>query len=98
MKISALGSFRLISYLEGSSFLILLCIAMPLKYLADRPELVAVTGIIHGFLFVIYLISIIGMAIIFRWKALWIFAAFLAAFLPFGPFIFDRRLKRITAV
>ncbi|MBM7564836.1 DUF3817 domain-containing protein [Paenibacillus sacheonensis] len=93
MKTSALKYFRWISYLEGTSFLFLLCIAMPLKYIGDRPEAVSVTGGIHGLLFSLYLIGIVIMAILFRWKALRIVGAVIAAFLPLGPFVFERRLK-----
>ncbi|SFD57048.1 integral membrane protein [Paenibacillus catalpae] len=93
MKQSVRTWFRWISYLEGASFLILLGIAMPLKYMFDSPEAVTVTGGIHGFLFTIYLIAIVVMAILFRWKIVRIAGAVLAAFLPFGPFVLERRLK-----
>ncbi|CAM3238439.1 DUF3817 domain-containing protein [Paenibacillus lupini] len=93
MRKSAKTWFRWISYLEGASFLFLLCIAMPLKYMFDRPEAVAVTGGIHGFLFSLYLIAIVVMAVLFRWKIVRIAGAVLAAFLPFGPFVLERRLK-----
>ncbi|SDD02939.1 integral membrane protein [Paenibacillus sp. UNCCL117] len=96
MKKYALQSFRVISFLEGISFLVLLLIAMPLKYMADKPEAVSVTGSIHGFLFGIYLIAVVAMAILFRWKLIRISGAVLAAFLPFGPFVLDRRIKHDT--
>ncbi|MGO4110047.1 DUF3817 domain-containing protein [Paenibacillus sp. YAF4_2] len=93
MRKSAKTWFRWISYLEGASFLILLCIAMPLKYMYDRPEAVAVTGGIHGFLFSLYLIATVVMAVLFRWKIVRIAGAVVAAFLPFGPFVLERRIK-----
>ncbi|NIK68370.1 DUF3817 domain-containing protein [Paenibacillus sp. BK720] len=85
--------FRWISYLEAISFLVLLGIAMPLKYMFDSPEAVAVTGGIHGFLFSVYLVAIAVMAVLFKWKIIRIAGAVLAAFLPFGPFVLERRLK-----
>lgn len=94
MKKSALHCFRWISYLEGISFLILLFIAMPLKYWADRPEAVTYTGMIHGFLFSVYLLAIAGMAILYRWKLIRVAAGIAAAFLPFAPFVLERRINK----
>lgn len=80
--------------LFGSSLiLVLLGIAMPLKYMFDSPEAVTVTGGIHGFLFSLYLIAIAVMAVLFRWKIIRIAGAIIAAFLPFGPFVLERRIK-----
>lgn len=93
MRQSAKLVFRWLSYLEGVSFLILLCIAMPLKYMFDHPQAVAITGAIHGLLFVLYLVGVVVMIFLFKWRIIRILGAVLAAFLPFGPFVFDRRLK-----
>ncbi|WP_127530625.1 DUF3817 domain-containing protein [Paenibacillus kobensis] len=86
--------FRIISYLEGLSFLFLLCVAMPMKYAADKPEMVTVTGIIHGFFFAAYIIAVLVLAFMYRWKWLRVAGGIIGAFLPFGPFIFDRRIQR----
>ncbi len=51
---TTLGQFRMIAILEGISFLVLLLIAMPLKYMADIPQAVSVVGALHGVLFVMY--------------------------------------------
>ncbi|HCV9476988.1 TPA: DUF3817 domain-containing protein [Staphylococcus aureus] len=48
---AALKSLTIIGYLEGTSFLLLLCIAMPLKYMLDIPEGVKYIGMAHGILF-----------------------------------------------
>ncbi|EFM12174.1 conserved hypothetical protein [Paenibacillus curdlanolyticus YK9] len=96
MKQAALKSFRYISYLEGISFLILLGIAIPLKYAADQPQMVTVTGMIHGVFFAAYIIGIFVMAALYRWKVLRIAGGILAAFLPFGPFVLERRIMRDT--
>ncbi|WP_127497570.1 DUF3817 domain-containing protein [Paenibacillus glycanilyticus] len=93
MKQSVRTWFRWISYLEAISFLVLLGIAMPLKYMFDSPEAVAVTGGIHGLLFSVYLVAIAMMAVLFKWRMIRIAGAILAAFLPFGPFVLERRLK-----
>lgn len=78
---------------EGASFLLLLGLAMPLKYGLDWPWAVKVLGPIHGILFVAY-IALAGLA----WRAhKWPFARFVtygvASLLPFGPWLVDRQLK-----
>ena len=78
---------------EGISFLVLLCIAMPLKYLLHQPMAVKIFGWAHGMLFVSFLF--------FAWevktdrnKSLkWFATAFLAAIIPTGTFFFDKKLK-----
>ncbi|MFT4175302.1 MAG: DUF3817 domain-containing protein [Luteolibacter sp.] len=86
------GRVRLLGYFEGISFLLLLGVAMPLKYMADMPAAVQWTGMIHGILFIAYVLVVllawINGALNFRKSAL----AFLAAFIPFGPFLVDRHL------
>jgi integral membrane protein len=79
---------------EGLSFLLLLGIAMPLKYLAGQPEAVRVVGSAHGALFVIYIVVVLIAARRFSWPLSRVAMAFAAAFFPFGPFWFDARLRR----
>lgn len=90
---SSLPLFRKIGIAEGISLLVLLFIAMPLKYFAGIPEAVKYTGWIHGILFIAYC----GMAYMVREEKNWPFKmlvyAFIAAFLPFGTFLFDKKLK-----
>lgn len=90
---SSLPLFRKIGIAEGISLLLLLGIAMPLKYVAGIPEAVKFTGWVHGILFIAYC----WLAYMVREEKKWPFTmlvwAFLAAFLPFGTFIFDRKLK-----
>jgi len=90
----ALTVFRWIGMLEGLSFLVLLGIAMPLKYYADMPKAVTIVGGLHGVLFVLYVLAIIYATFALRWRFLRVAGAFIAAFLPFGPFIFDSRLRK----
>jgi integral membrane protein len=86
------GRVRLVGMLEGISFLVLLGIAMPLKYMAGMPMAVRVTGMIHGVLFLLFLLVIFqawgNKALTTKQSAL----AFLASLIPFGPFLIDRRL------
>jgi len=79
---------------EGLSFLILLGIAMPLKYLAGQPQAVRIVGSLHGLLFVIYALMVLLAAHNHKWSLKLIALGLLAAFLPFGPFWFNARLRR----
>lgn len=91
---TAIGRLRIIGWLEGISFLVLLLIAMPLKYWADIPEVVSVVGSLHGLFFVLYILAVIHVTIKHRWSILKFLAACIASFLPFGPFVVDRKLLR----
>lgn len=89
-----IGRLRLLGMLEGSSFVLLLFVAMPLKYLADRPEMVRVVGMAHGLLFVAFVFAVLQVAFEHRWPIRRALAALAASVLPFGPFILDARLLR----
>jgi integral membrane protein len=90
----ALPWLRRCGIAEGISFLLLLCIAMPLKYLLNWPLAVKITGWIHGVLFVLYVSLAFYVKIRHRWPLKKFAGAFLAAWLPLGTFYFDRLLKK----
>jgi len=90
---TAVGRFRIVSLIEGISFLVLLAIAMPLKYWADIPQAVAIVGAIHGVLFALYLITLVNAWISHRWSFMRIIVAFIVAFIPFGTFVHDRYIR-----
>ena len=79
---------------EGVSFLILLGIAMPLKYFAGLPGAVKVVGWIHGILFVLFCAALLWTMIAARWPLARGALVFVGALLPFGPFLIDRRMKQ----
>jgi integral membrane protein len=89
---TSVGRLRLLGMLEGISFLLLMGIAMPLKYMFEMPLAVRYTGWAHGLLFIVFCMAILNTLlagkISFGKSAL----AFVAALLPFGPFILDRKL------
>lgn len=85
---------RLIGLIEGVSFLLLLGIAMPLKYFAGVPEAVSVVGAVHGVLFILYALAAVALIFALRWSPLWFVGAMLASVIPFGTFYLDSRLKR----
>ena len=91
---TAIGRLRILGMLEGASFLILLGIAMPLKYLAGRPEMVRVVGMAHGVLFLLFVAAVLRVAVAMRWPLGRVAGALAASVLPFGPFILDARLLR----
>lgn len=98
MKLSfsntAIGRLRLIGITEGISFLVLLFVAMPLKYLADLPEAVKYTGWVHGLLFILYLVALANVKFTQLWPLKKVVIAFLASLIPFGTFILDREWKK----
>lgn len=59
---TALGRFRMIALYEGLSYLVLLIIAMPMKYLMDIPQPVTIVGALHGLLFVLYMLALAQVA------------------------------------
>ena len=89
---STMNRFRVIAICEGISFLVLLFIAMPLKYFAGYPQAVLVVGWIHGILFISYMISGLDVKTTYRWNFRRTFIAFIAALVPFGPFILEKRI------
>lgn len=89
-----IGRMRLISLIEGVSFLVLLGIAMPLKYFAGIPEVTSVVGALHGVLFILYGLAAVALMFALRWSPLWFLGAMVASVVPFGTFYIDSRLKR----
>lgn len=96
-QIKALERFRKVSVAEGVSFLLLLFIAMPLKYFADAPAMVKYVGWAHGVLFIAYLAVGLHTAILCKWNIGRVALAVVASILPFGPFVFERSLKKEEA-
>jgi integral membrane protein len=91
---TVLRQLRLVAFLEGSSFVILLFVAMPLKYLAGFPLAVRVVGSIHGALFLVFLVALYRAAHGAAWPRRRSLAAFVSSILPFGTFVFDASLGR----
>lgn len=84
-------TFRIISTLDAISFLLLLGIAMPLKYIWGWPQMVQVVGMAHGVLFLIYLIGAYFMKEKLQWSWGTLFIVMLCSVLPFGPFYAERK-------
>lgn len=87
----SIRTFRLLSILEAISFLVLLLIAMPLKYAFDQPKMVTVVGYIHGFLFIGYIIGSFMMFKKLNWSSKTLLISILCSVVPCGPFYVDKR-------
>lgn len=84
-------AFRWLGRFEALSFLILLLIAMPLKYMAGNPEPVRIVGMTHGLLFVAYFLASNFIASEFEWSKKTRFLSWVGAVLPFGTLVFEKK-------
>ncbi len=91
---STMGIFRLAAVIEGVSYLLLLLVAMPLKYLAHYNSAVLYTGWVHGVLFILFLILLLAVWIKYKWSFGKVLFAFLMSIIPFGTFMLDKKLKK----
>ena len=89
---SALLFYRVLAYVVGVGLLILVLVAMPLKYLADSPTLVAIVGPLHGFLYMVYLVAAVNLAFRARWSPVKTVLVMLAGTVPFVSFVAERKV------
>ena len=90
----ALTLFRIIAFLEGITYIILLFVGLPLKYITDDETVVKILGMPHGFLFMAYIAFIIVLQFDNPWfKKNFILIA-LASVIPFGTFLVEYNLKK----
>lgn len=88
-------TLRWVGFLEGISFLLLLFIAMPMKYMFDNPILVKYVGMGHGVLFIAFLVVLFVVCEKQKWSLKMFILGLIASILPFGPFVFDAKLKKM---
>jgi integral membrane protein len=81
--------FRIVGLLEGLSYILLLFVGVPMKYIMGNPTGVKALGMPHGLLFVLYIVLAVNVFIELEWPKRRLFYAFLASLLPFGTLIFD---------
>jgi integral membrane protein len=91
---TSLGRLRAVGFLEGVSFLVLLGIAMPLKYLAHEPAAVRIVGMAHGVLFVLYVLLVLQVSLEHSWSGRKALLALAVSVVPFGTFWAEKRLFR----
>ena len=89
-----LGRFRVISLVEGLSYVVLLAIAMPLKYAAGNTEAVPLVGKIHGGLFVLFALALAAVASGRAWTRKQTATAMIAALVPLGAFWLEHQMRQ----
>jgi integral membrane protein len=92
---NSFGRYRALGFLEGGSLLVLMGIAMPVKYILGNPILVKYIGMLHGLLFLLYVIETVRHSLERKWSfskmTIWLL---IGSFVPFGTFIADYKLLR----
>lgn len=93
---TAINRFRTISALEGLSFLILVLIAMPIKYIGENPDPVRIFGMAHGVLFIIFFISLLEVKYKEKLDKGYMFQLFVLSLIPFGAFFIEKSVKKLA--
>jgi integral membrane protein len=86
--------FRVVSFLEGTSYLLLLFVAVPIKYWMNDPQYVKLLGMPHGLLFVTYLVIAFLIKPELKWNNKTLGVVMLASVIPFGTFYVDKKHLR----
>jgi len=90
---SSIGRLRLLGLLEGLSLLLLVGVAVPLKYLSGDPSLVRAIGPVHGLLFLLFVLNTLRVGVEHRWRfSTTTWKVLLACVVPFGTFYVDRKI------
>lgn len=84
---------RILGNIEGVSYLLLLGVAMPMKYYFEMPMAVKIVGMTHGVLFVAYCVLLALCLKRFNWTVKFGAYLFIATLIPFGTFVTDRKLR-----
>lgn len=88
---SFLNIFRITALLEGLSYILLLFIATPIKYLTNDPQYVKMLGMPHGILFILYIILAFLIKKDMKWNTKTFGIVLLASIIPFGTFYVERK-------
>jgi integral membrane protein len=83
--------FRIVSFLEGVSYLLLLFIATPIKHFSEDPTYVKMLGMPHGILFMIYVVLAFMLKTPEKWSGKTFGIVLVASILPFGTFYIDKK-------
>jgi integral membrane protein len=92
--LNTVKGLRIVGIAEGISFLVLLLIAMPMKYFMGIPEAVKLIGWAHGVLFIAYVVAVFLSIRAMRWNWFSVLVALGASLVPLGTFVLDKELKR----
>lgn len=96
MKNDTFSRFRIISIIEGLSYLILVFIAMPLKYMFNYPMAVKIVGMSHGVLFILFFVALVMAMNRYKWKFLG-FQLFVYSLIPFGFILIEKIIMKSPA-
>lgn len=91
---SFLNIFRIVAFLEGLSYILLLFIATPIKYISGNPEYVKLLGMPHGMLFIIYVILAFMIKGEMKWNTKTFLFVLAASLIPFATFYVERKLLK----
>jgi len=91
---TALRNYRVAAWVTGVGLLVLVFIAMPLKYFFGEPRPVALVGMMHGFLYMAYIVCTLILAERCRWRPLDAVVILLAGTIPIASFVADRQVTR----
>jgi integral membrane protein len=83
--------YRLTAFLEGVSYILLLFIAVPIKYLLNEALYVKILGMPHGILFILYILFSIIAKIKYNWNFRKFLVISIASLVPFGTFYIDKK-------
>ena len=94
---SALMRYRVMAYVVGAGLLVLVLVGVPLQYAVGKPAVVQVVGPVHGFLYIVYLVTVADLARRFRLGLGQVVALVAAGFVPFLAFVVERWTTRRIA-
>ena len=90
---SPIGRLRLLALAEGTSLLLLIGVAVPLKHFYGNPALVRALGPVHGLLFALFVLNTLRVGVEYRWRfATTTWKVLLACIVPFGTFYVDHKI------
>jgi integral membrane protein len=89
---AALTRYRILAYVVGTGLVILVLVAVPLKYFAGSPTLVEIVGPLHGFLYLAYVLAALDLAVRARWSPIRALLVLAAGTIPFVSFIAERKV------
>ena len=93
MVSTPVGRLRLFSLLEAVTYLILLFVAVPIRYAGHNPNPVHVMGPVHGTLFILYVLAAIDVRGKLGWDSKVTLKVLVASVIPFAPFYVERWLR-----
>lgn len=92
----SIRTLRILGNIEGVSYLLLLGVAMPMKYFFEMPMAVKIVGMAHGVLFIAYCLLLAVQMKANKWNLIFGVYLFVATLIPFGTFVTDRKLAKIS--